>query len=138
MKIISHRGNVIGPCDLENHPKHIQELLNKKIDCEIDVWYLNKKFYLGHDLGQYEINLSFLRQEGLWCHAKNLNALQVMLSNNINCFWHENDDFTLTSNGFIWTFMNKPICEKSIIVDNSANWIKNNYNCYGVCTDYIL
>ena len=79
-----------------------------------------------------------MQQSGLWCHAKNLEALYVMLSNGIRCFWHENDDFTLTSDGFIWTYMNKPVCEKSIIVDNSSNWRSMNYNCYGICSDYIL
>ena len=110
MKIISHRGNINGPSDFENHPNRIKELLDKNIDCEIDIWYINKTIFLGHDFGKYEIDLSFLQQKGLWCHAKNLDALDIMLSNNINCFWHQTDDFTLTSNGFIWTFMNKPLC----------------------------
>jgi hypothetical protein len=138
MKLISHRGNVNGSCDAENEPHNIQELLDSKIDCEIDVWHTHKKFYLGHDFAQYEVNFAFLQQSGLWCHAKNLEALYVMLSNGIRCFWHENDDFTLTSDGFIWTYMNKPVCEKSIIVDNSSNWKSMNYNCYGICSDYIL
>jgi hypothetical protein len=138
MKIISHRGNLIGPCDLENHPTRIQELLNEKIECEIDVWSMNQKFYLGHDFAKYEVDFTFLQQSGLWCHAKNLDALNIMLDKKINCFWHQTDDFTLTSSGFIWTFPNKNITSKSIIVDTSPEWRNKNYDCYGVCADYIL
>ncbi len=138
MKLISHRGNVNGPSDAENDPYNIQELLYSKIDCEIDVWHIHKKFYLGHDFAQYEVDFAFLKQSGLWCHAKNLDALNLMLDKKINCFWHQTDDFTLTSSGFIWTFPNKNITSKSIIVDTSPEWRNKNYNCYGVCTDYIL
>jgi hypothetical protein len=137
MKTISHRGNINGICDLENNPDHIRYLLNKNIDCEVDVWYIGNAFYLGHDFGQYQIDIGFLKQGGLWCHAKNLEALNLMLSNNINCFWHQNDDFSLTSGGFIWTFIDKPLCSRSIIVDNSIDWRLKNYNCWAVCTDYI-
>jgi hypothetical protein len=61
-----------------------------------------------------------------------------MLKQNINCFWHQEDDFTLTSSGFIWTYPNKNVLDNSIIVDNDPKWKEKNYKCYGVCSDYIL
>lgn len=137
MKIISHRGNLNGRnLDLENNPFHIQNLL-KKVDCEIDVWLIKDDLFLGHDLPEYKINLSFLKQSGLWCHAKNLDALNFMLDEGITCFYHNIDSFTLTSNKYIWTFPNQPICDKSIIVDTGIDWHNKNYNCYGICVDYI-
>ena len=57
-------------------------------------------------------------------------------------FWHQEDDFTLTSKNYIWTYPGKPYTPKSIIVmpeDNlklfDFNQIKE-YDVYGVCTDY--
>ena len=139
MKIISHRGNINGKnLKLENNPDHIEKL-SKIIDCEIDVWMINKDLFLGHDKPEYKIKKSFLKNPNLWCHAKNLNALKFMLNENIVCFYHNTDDFTLTSNGFIWTYPFKEVCEKSIIVDTRKNWnVNDNYKtCYGICSDYI-
>ena len=139
MLIISHRGNVSGINEgLENNPEHIKTLLQDKIEVEIDVWIVDKLLLLGHDKPQYIINQEFIRQNGLWCHAKNLDALDYMVKNNIkNYFWHQEDDFTLTSSGYIWTFPNKPVTNKSIIVDFKQNWKDENYNSYGVCVDYL-
>lgn len=138
MKIISHRGNINGPSIFENEPSHIQKCLDDGIECEIDVWKIQDTFYLGHDNPEHKIDFSFLTQKGLWCHAKNLEALSDMLKQNINCFWHQDDDFTLTSSGYIWTYPNKNVLDKSIIVDNDPRWKEKNYQCYGVCSDYIV
>jgi hypothetical protein len=40
-----------------------------------------------------------------------------MLDNNIHCFWHQKDDFTITSQGFIWTYPGKPVCKNSIFLE---------------------
>lgn len=139
MKIISHRGNTNGPDKiLENNPLHIKSLLDVGIEVEIDVWFVDTLLMLGHDAPQYIISPEFLSFDGLWCHAKNLNALQYMLEHNIkNCFWHQEDDFTLTSSGYIWTYPNKPVNSKSIIVDLDSNWKDKNYKCWAVCVDFI-
>jgi len=138
MIIISHRGNVNGPDKfLENNPPHINSLLLSNIQVEIDVWLDDDILLLGHDKPEYIINHEFLQRDGLWCHAKNLDALDYMLKTNIkNCFWHQNDDFVLTSSGYIWTYPNKMITKRSIIVDTETDWKYKNYNCYGVCVDF--
>jgi len=138
MILISHRGNLNGPSIYENNPSHIQKCLSDGVECEIDVWKIQDTFYLGHDSPEHEVDFSFLTQKGLWCHAKNLEVLSAMLKQNINCFWHQNDDFTLTSSGYIWTYPNKSVLANSIIVDNDPNWKEKNYQCYGICSDYIL
>ena len=139
MKIISHRGNTSGPNkEYENHPNTISSLLKKNIDCEIDVWSVNDVFYLGHDFPQHKIDASYILQNGLWCHAKNLEALYKMNTiGDIHFFWHENDDYTLTSKNVIWTYPEKITTDNSVIVDLSNNWRDKNYNCLGVCVDWI-
>jgi hypothetical protein len=138
MIVISHRGNTSGSVyQTENQPQIIQSLLDKGIHVEIDVWFVENIFLLGHDEPLYKTDLQFLLQKNLWCHAKNLAALEAMLTLDINCFWHENDKHTLTSNGYIWTYPDQNIGEKSIIVDTSKNWKEKNYDCYAVCVDYL-
>lgn len=140
MKIISHRGNLNGKNKkYENNPSHISDLLKNNLNVEVDVWVLNKKIYLGHDKAQYLIKKDFLLNNNLWCHAKNLNALLYMKKINVkNFFWHQNDFFTLTSSGYIWTFPKNETTKKSIIVDLEENWKEKKYNAFGVCVDYFI
>jgi len=136
MTYISHRGNLNGPdINLENSPSQIKTALSRGLDCEIDVWLINGHFLLGHDEPAYSVKEKFLENSKLWCHAKNLPALDKMLKNNkVHCFWHENDDYTITSKGFIWTFPGKSITKQSVIVDlqPAPNF---NLDCYGICAD---
>lgn len=139
MKIISHRVNLIGPKPfLENSPNYIQDALAWEFDVEIDVWLIKKELFLGHDHPKYPISLEFIKNKYFRCHAKNFSALEFMLENNVQCFWHQDDDQTITSSGFIWTHSKtKDLGPRSI-----ACWIdgKGLYpsGCYGVCTDYPL
>ena len=109
MILISHRGNVDGKVEnVENSPELINHALSKGFDVEIDVWYVDSTFYLGHDNPQYKIDEKFLENERFWCHAKNEQAFFKMLENpRIHCFWHQTDDFTLTINGYILTYPGK-------------------------------
>ena len=51
MKIISHRGNLSGPDPKqENKPSQIINAIQKGYEVEIDVWFKDKKFYLGLSL----------------------------------------------------------------------------------------
>lgn len=138
MIIISHRGNTEGhDSKTANCPDHISKVLETGLHCEVDVWKIKDKYFLGHDESGYDINLNFLKNDKLWCHAKNLESLQGMLDNNIHCFWHQTDDYTLTSKGYIWTFPEKEVCGRSVIVHKGPDW-RDKYNCYAVCTDYPL
>jgi hypothetical protein len=144
MIYISHRGNINGNNpERENSPEYIIETLNKGYEVEIDIWYVDG-WYLGHDKPTYKINLEFLLNDKFWCHAKNIHALLVMKEKNVlKYFWHQNDDFTLTSNGLFWTFPGKDITQHSILVlpeltikfKDSINFC--NGNLYGICSDYI-
>ena len=143
MIYISHRGNLNGSNpNWENDPDYIRETLDKGFDVEIDVWYENSSFYLGHDKPIHKIDVGFLKKNGLWCHAKDIDTLNIMLSySDIHCFWHQEDDVTLTSRNFIWTYPGKPLTENSITVlpelnnDNSLTMLPK--KLLGICSDFI-
>jgi hypothetical protein len=139
MILISHRGNINGESKFENSPHHIDTALSLGYNVEIDVWDMSGNLFLGHDYPQYNINLEYLKNDSFWCHAKNLEALEVMLKNDIRCFWHQEDDFTLTSDNHIWTYPLKDVTNKSIIVCKTlGESIKySTKDIYGVCSDYV-
>jgi len=140
MILISHRGNISGiELGSENSPNLIKQRLSQGYDVEIDVWFLDDKFYLGHDNPQYLVDVQFLKDPRLWCHAKNLDSLNELLKNEVNCFWHQQDDFTLTSRNIIWTYPGKPLSENSVIVCNDREKIKQfrDQKIYGICSDYV-
>ena len=117
MKYISHRGNLTGVnSSRENSPDYIKEALDAGFDVEVDVWYVDGKFMLGHDAPTYKTDVEFLLDSRLWCHAKNPEALEKMLGFGIHCFWHENDERTLTSQGYVWTYPYKELVKKSVVV----------------------
>ena len=61
MYYISHRGNISKKNkELENHPEYINLALSKNYDVEIDIWFQNNNFYLGHDKPDYKVNIDFL------------------------------------------------------------------------------
>ena len=93
MYLISHRGNLRGKTDQENKVAYIEVAREAGFEVEIDVWYLDGQFHLGHDGPQETVPESFLESRKFWCHAKNFDALHRMLANhNIHCFWHQDDD----------------------------------------------
>ena len=75
----------------------------------------------------------------LWIHCKNFDVLNYLISeqNNLNFFWHENDDYTLTSKNYIWTYPSKHFFENSVLVYLESDFkISENQKIYGICTDY--
>jgi hypothetical protein len=148
MKLISHRGNINGPKPLEeNRPEYIDIAIEQGYDVEVDIRYdvFDCKFYLGHDDSQYIVTPYWLaqRMNNLWIHCKNIDALYHFTNNTggYNYFWHQKDDFTLTSKGYIWTYPGKSYTSLSIIVMpewENVDWDKLKVtNCYGICSDYI-
>mgnify|MGYP003650098519 FL=1 len=137
MKIIAHRGNILGPNDkYENHPDYILDAVWAGYEVEVDVWWEEGRWSLGHDKPQHLIKGSFLTNDKLWCHAKNFEAFKLMLKSNVHCFWHQSDDYTITSQGFIWTYPGKKIGETSVIVKPEVNDFLLPSRAYGVCTNF--
>lgn len=123
MYFIAHRGNLNGPIpERENKPDYIFEALIAGYDVEVDVWFVNGQMFLGHDGPETSTTMSFLKTQGLWCHAKNIEALQVMLEHpDIVCFFFDKEDAVLTSNGYIWTAPGKQLFPKSICIHPEFN-----------------
>jgi len=136
MKIISHRGNLNG-CDpkTENTVDAIVSAIERGFDVEIDVWFLNNSFYLGHDSPCYKIDANFLTNPVLWCHAKNKEALEKMLDLKVHCFWHENDRMTITSRGIVWCYPSN-YSRKGVTVVFGDKIIPIPKESIGICTDY--
>lgn len=136
---IAHRGNIRGPNqNHENDPVYIMEAIKEGFDVELDVWLIDDGIYLGHSLPEYKIGLNYLKNDKFWCHCKNIQALNLLLNNNIRCFFHDTDDATLTSDGFIWTYPGKDLTETSIcVMPERSNWNIPN-NIAGVCSDFVL
>jgi hypothetical protein len=147
MILIAHRGNIDGPNpDKENHPDYLMSALEKGFDVEVDVWVQEGKVFFGHDAPQYDVtNLTFYQgpfwkyNSNMWVHCKNFEALE----DSYHCWWHKfyhnEDDFTLTKSGFIWTYpRNLPIGRDSIAVmpERVPGWDIS--KAWGVCTDYVL
>ena len=138
MRLISHRGNINGKQPIiENMPSYVDTALKLGYDVEVDVWYESDIFYLGHDFAQYEIKEEYLNNKRLWCHAKNSAALYFMRKANIHCFWHEGDDYTLTSQGYTWTYPKKELHENSICVLPELGYNGVLEKCFGICSDYV-
>jgi len=145
MIYIAHRGNINGKDpNLENHPEYINNAINEGYDVEIDVWYVDDKWYLGHDSPQWEIDLHWIskRSDKLWVHCKNIEALERLANTSkldtadINFFWHEEDTATLTSFNYIWAYPGKQPIKGSIAVMPEIN-NDDVSNCMGICSDVI-
>jgi len=134
---ISHRGNINGKLSEENSPELIKHIIDLNYFVETDLWYIKNKLFLGHDEAQYPIEEDFLENKKIIYHAKNIEALEYCMNNNLHVFWHQDDEYTLTSNGYIWSYPGKPVSNKykTIIVDNNKPSFK--YDCIGVCSDYV-
>ena len=138
MLLIAHRGNINGRVEeKENYPSYIINSIVQGFDVEIDVWYVNKHLYLGHDSPQYEIEDIFLYKSGLWIHCKHVDALEYLSDRFtfLNIFMHK-DDVVLTSKGYLWTAPGYPITSKSIAVmpELVVGWDIS--KAYGICSDY--
>ena len=142
MLIISHRGNLEGENQsTENSPSQIETAINFGYDVEIDLWLIDNDFMLGHDKPEHPISLDWLvsNEKILWVHCKNFEAIDYLSKNqiNLNYFFHDSDDLTLTSRNFMWIYPKKTYSNNSVIVckdvDEFANYLKK--PPFGVCTD---
>lgn len=159
---IAHRGNLDGPNpEKENHPDYITAALKENFSAEIDAWIVDNKIYLGHDGPEYEATEYFQYQgkwyaynfphfngswhgevfheaiPALWIHCKNFDALNDTWFLKGHKFFHDQDDFTLTDSGYIWTYpRNLPVDRISVAVmpERVPEWDISNAGA--VCTDF--
>jgi hypothetical protein len=147
MKLISHRGNIIGPNpSRENSPSYIDIAISAGYEVEVDINYNNGVFYLGHDTPDFEISEKWMicRKDNIWFHCKNLEAAEQLCrlsyGNKFKFFCHTSDSFVLTSTDHIWVHdLNMNLSDKCIIPllsDEDISKYKGDV-VYAVCTDYI-
>ncbi len=138
MFLISHRGNIEGPNkEKENNPDYILRALEKNFHVEIDIWVKQNQIFLGHDDPTYKVTLNFIKNNSIWCHAKNFEALLYLKENNCHFFWHQNDKYTITSKGYIWAYPGETISKDAIcVLPETFNWKVE--PCAGICSDYII
>ena len=134
---IAHRGNISGSSHRENQTDYILEAISDGYDVEIDLWMVSDRLWLGHDGPEYLISESFLLDIGhaAWIHCKNLEALHFLntVFPQLNYFWHQDDDYTLTSQGYIWAYPGKEVTSKSVMVLPDGDF--SDTIAYGVCSD---
>ena len=163
-KTIAHRANIGGPNpEVENKPEQIDKCIDQGYDVEIDLRIdeSTKTLWLGHDTPDYKVTWYWLAQRlrNLWIHCKDYNTLVELSSHETskdngfdipaggcNFFWHQEDDYTLTSNNIIWAYPGKPDNLKDSRLLNTVlvmpEWNKIDWEtlkllrCYGICTDY--
>lgn len=142
MLLIAHRGILNGKKEGENHPEQVQYCLDHKLDVEVDVWFDDDSFWLGHDAPTYRIDIEFLYKEGLWIHCKSIQALQMVKNLPVNYFSIDKDDFTLTSKGWLWlsptyqNFYKGAIC----VMPEDSRWMFNHTHLVdfaGICSDNV-
>lgn len=144
MKLISHRGNTSGKLEnWENEPTYVNMAIQKGYEVEVDIWYKDGIFWLGHDKPEYGIQFRWLRDraERLWIHCKNVDALAQLHEDNsgypFNFFFHANDDAVLTSHGYIWVYPGNTLSNQSIAVLPELFPEQDLSKCVGICSDYI-
>ena len=111
--------------------KIIEKNIKAVLNCTPE--FLNK--FVNKDIEYMRITLGDSR------HPENIEAMEAFNVSSFNYFWHEEDDFTLTSKGFIWSYPKKynNLYEgkKQVILDFSKT-PQINEDCYGICLDYII
>ena len=142
-KLISHRGNVsVRNVELENSPDYILAALRVCDMVEVDAWVVRgSQLFFGHDGPQFACGFRFLHDYArrLLVHAKNVSMLDYVLGHaDLHGFWHEGDQYAMTSHGFIVTLPNNPLTSRSICMNPDMYSFDDVVRCYGVCCDDIL
>tara|TARA_B100001057_G_scaffold258150_1_gene258297 strand:+ start:453 stop:887 length:435 start_codon:yes stop_codon:yes gene_type:complete len=140
MIYISHRGNLNGKVvERENSPQYIKEAIEAGYFVEVDLWWENSSLWLGHDEPQYKTSVYDLKDMStrLMCHAKNHKAITALNDADLHWFWHDNDDYTITSQGFIWAYPGKPSVGENTIAVLPEIHETDTQLFYGICSDYI-
>jgi hypothetical protein len=149
MILIAHRGNINGPFpSLENTRGYIKDAIESGFDVEIDVWGHDGRLWLGHDLGVMSVSTGYLHDnfDKLWVHCKNIEAINILQDHAplVKHFWHQKDDYTITSNGYVWCYPGKnPPTRNSIMVLPETFMSLESIralsltNLYAICSDFV-
>lgn len=138
MQFIAHRGNTRGPePSFENKIDFLLHAYNECGAVETDVQTYNGKLYFGHDEPQQLATPELLTTDNWFCHAKDIESMLSLVDMGAHCFWHQEDNITLTSNGHIWCFPGVfPIHSKAIWLDLQGSVLpEDKSGIWGICGD---
>lgn len=137
---IAHRGNLTGPdVGRENEPNYVAAALALGYHVEVDARLTKDGFFLGHDEPQHKVDRFFFQDARVWTHCKNVEAfLDLSPLANVNCFFQEEDDITLTSRGFQWVHWKcNQYGPRSVVVRLGADFVPGAVRPHGVCSDFV-
>jgi hypothetical protein len=129
MIFIAHRGNIEGPhSDWENTLGYINQAITRGFDCEVDIRYIDKHYWLGHDYPKSKVINEMLSAKQIWFHAKDGTTLRQALKDKLHVFYDDNPNmnYALTSRGFIWHWDGK-----------SMIYVMDKNGLIGICSDYV-
>jgi len=138
MLFIAHRGNTAGPDPVsENTISYLKSAYDMGFGVECDIQLHNGDLYFGHDGPQELVDYKFIMQDNVFCHAKTVGTLSVLLNLGTNCFFHATDDVTLTGKGQIWCYPGQhPVSKNAIWLDLHDKPLPGNVEgIYGICGD---
>lgn len=142
MILIAHRGNTHGRREqLENSPNYILQAIQAGFEVEIDVWFKDGKFKLGHDEPTYDFPFVLLENfyKSLWIHCKDVESFSKLneidkIGTKFNYFFHDVDRGVLTSQGYIWSI--EPL-DRGILVMPESTGNQPSPLTIGICSDYV-
>lgn len=138
MLLIAHRGNTDGPNPKkENRPSYVVDAISRGFDAEVDIrWVHGRGLFLGHDKPQYKVSDAWIKQPGLWLHAKTVQTFELLLKSYLNVFYHTDEDVVLTTLGYIWVYPGITCQSRYAIIVQVGQPKPINHTCHGICTDY--
>jgi hypothetical protein len=140
---IAHRGLINGPNhSIENSMTTVTEWCRQGRASEIDIWWHQGRFWIGHDEPREPVSPEFLCSEFLWIHAKNPEGFYHLqkLSNEkglgLRIFYHTDEDFALTTTGETIILPGLPDMEGwTYMMPEMANMIPTVSG--KICSDYL-
>lgn len=144
MRIYSHRGNLSGKSPRENEPAFLQDCIAAGFHVEVDLWFVDGAYFLGHDGPEHPIDLKDFDREEVIFHLKSphLPALR-----HADAFAIDNDRYVLTLRGLLWTNFGQPtnpqgvMCSPELVGDPTPipDFVRAiRQDAAGICTDYPL
>lgn len=144
MILISHRGNISGQNGFtENTHEVIKKALSLGYYVEVDVRYDHSRgFYFNHD----EMDTPNIREnkyfahfdtERMIYHAKDLKSLEMLKERGYHYFFHDKEEYTITSQGWIWANIGSKLSSETVCVCPEKGFNGNLMKCFGICSDFI-
>jgi hypothetical protein len=143
---IAHRGLLAGPDHVtENSIERLTANAMSGQQSECDVWFVDGKYWLGHDAPTTPISLEWLcaHREWLLIHAKTpatfhaLYQLNQCEGANLHLFYHTDEDLVLTTRGHVIVYPGEPVLTGWISMMPERAPDQPITNAAVICSDFI-